>query len=113
MPEKIRKNNKKEIENRRCAQTRCSYYLQGGCKTCQDSKCHAAPYVINTSCNRCLSCENVPGALRWDDPKRPESKIGQTQEITEEQALKYLIAAATLKLMEIQQKKEQEKVIER
>ena len=56
---------KKEAELRRCTQIRCGYYLQGGCKKCSD--CKTDSFVINTNCSRCLCCENIPNALRWDD----------------------------------------------
>jgi hypothetical protein len=100
---------KKDTERRRCTQTKCTFYLEGGCKSCQDEACHAEPYIINTSCNRCLSCENVPGAIRWDDPKADKQKIGQAvqQEISEEEALKYLIAAAALRLKELEESKKE------
>ena len=67
-----------EMENvhlRRCQQTQCSFFLQGGCRACDD--CAAAPYEIRKSCSRCFNCENVPDHLRWDDKNL--ISIGQKQ----------------------------------
>lgn len=55
--------------SRRCGQSKCIYYQKGGCKSCEE--CKEQSYVINTSCNKCLSCENVPNSLRWGDNKSP------------------------------------------
>lgn len=56
-----------ENNSRRCTQEQCEFYLRGGCKACKD--CKSESLIINTHCAKCLACENVPGALRWDDPK--------------------------------------------
>jgi hypothetical protein len=56
-----------EEKTRRCTQTKCFYFLKGGCKAC--SECKAESYVINTECMRCLACENNSNALRFDDPR--------------------------------------------
>lgn len=63
---------------RRCKQTKCGYYLQGGCKAC--ANCKAEPYIINTECRRCLGCEGIQDELRWND-----NTIGgnQNQEMNE------------------------------
>lgn len=74
------------MNDRRCTQTKCDFYLQGGCKNC--SKCKAEPYHINTACGKCLRCEGVPNELRWGDNtnkvvdevfeivfKKPEEKL--------------------------------------
>jgi hypothetical protein len=53
--------------HRRCKQTQCQYFQQGGCKECQ--KCNAENYVINKTCRTCFECENKPGELRWSDEK--------------------------------------------
>lgn len=55
-----------EMENahvRRCQQTQCSFFVNGGCQACDD--CKAAPYEIRKSCSRCYGCENLPDELRW------------------------------------------------
>ena len=56
---------KKQTTTRRCTQTKCSFYQQGGCRACDE--CKAEPYIINTSCSSCLSCENCEDMLRWGD----------------------------------------------
>ena len=53
--------------HRRCQQIQCSFYVQGGCKPCE--KCSSDPFILNKDCETCYDCENVPGELRWDDPK--------------------------------------------
>jgi len=50
---------------KRCRQTKCGFFLLGGCKPCAD--CSSKPYVINTDCQRCMNCENEENELRWDD----------------------------------------------
>jgi len=72
-PKKLRK------QHRRCRQAQCGYYLGGGCQSC--SECSARPYEINTSCVRCLDCENIPDALRWGDnkEKKEEMKVLEIQ----------------------------------
>ena len=62
---------------RRCQQTQCGYYVNGGCKACEE--CKASPYIINTSCQRCLKCENVPNELRFGDNKKKET-LAETEE---------------------------------
>ena len=52
-------------EQRRCQQVKCSFYLNGGCRTCES--CKADSFIINTSCSRCLRCESVPNELRFGD----------------------------------------------
>lgn len=98
---------KPALESRRCTQVQCSYYLQGGCKSCQDETCLAEPYIINTSCSRCLSCENVPGALRWDDPNA--GKIGQQQPVMtpelEKEIMEAIVQGAKNRLNELEKQK--------
>lgn len=55
------------VEYHRCRQERCAFFLQGGCKECQE--CKASPYEIKNGCSRCLSCEGEEGELRWNDEK--------------------------------------------
>jgi hypothetical protein len=62
---------------KRCEQTKCSYYLNGGCKAC--SKCGFEPYKINTECQSCYDCENEEDALRWKD----DNKMKQEQIVAE------------------------------
>lgn len=64
-----------EIENdthRRCTQTQCGHYLQGGCRACEE--CRAEPYVLKKACGSCHDCENVPDSLRWGEKKKQELK---------------------------------------
>ena len=71
-PKRLRK------DHRRCTQTQCGYFLQGGCKAC--SKCKARPFEINTKCKTCLDCENVPNALRWTEPKKEKNAIATKEQ---------------------------------
>lgn len=71
---------KKKIEkNKRCTQTKCDFYINGGCKQC--SVCSAKPYEINKDCKSCLDCMNKPDGLRFevdddnDDEESPEDKL--------------------------------------
>jgi hypothetical protein len=57
-------------DTRRCTQTRCGYYTQGGCQACKS--CKAEPYVITIGCDTCLSCEGEEGELRFGDKKQAE-----------------------------------------
>ena len=62
------KKGQQENDNfRRCTQTKCDFFIDGGCKPCES--CNSQPFVLNKSCSRCLRCESVPMALRWDDDK--------------------------------------------
>jgi len=56
---------------RRCNQTKCGYYLQGGCQSCDD--CNAKPFIINTNCDRCLSCEGEADVLRFGQKKQAQA----------------------------------------
>ena len=58
------------IWHRRCTQSQCGFYLNGGCHDCET--CKARPYEINTECNRCLNCENILNSLRWDNNELQE-----------------------------------------
>ena len=62
-------------EHRRCAQTRCGYYLNGGCKECDG--CKAKSLIINPLCQRCIKCEGVEDELRFGDKdtKTKESEL--------------------------------------
>jgi hypothetical protein len=96
--------------HRRCNQTQCSFYLQGGCKSC--SECNARPFEINESCNRCLDCENVPNALRWDDKKLTENVELSAEK--EKAILEVVKAIAEQELKKLSRKqKEQPIVVER
>ncbi len=72
-------NKKKEIKtnDRRCTQIQCSFYLRGGCRECDE--CKADSYIINTDCQKCLSCENIPGNLRWGENQDREENTPLTQ----------------------------------
>lgn len=59
---------------RRCTQTKCGYYLQGGCQSCDD--CKAKPFIINIGCQRCLSCEGEEDVLRFGSDKQ---KIAESE----------------------------------
>jgi hypothetical protein len=103
-PDKCKKGH------RRCTQTKCGYYLCGDCKDCET--CHARPYEINTSCQRCLACENVPDSLRWDDPTKTEDRQAVTQDEELKKALlKALIVSAAQELQNMEQDKGKEVVI--
>jgi hypothetical protein len=54
---------------RRCEQSQCMFQ-KGGCRTCEG--CKAEPLMIREDCTRCFECENLPGALRWEDPQLQE-----------------------------------------
>lgn len=67
-----------QLENsayRRCRQTQCGFFQQGGCKDC--SECSAEPFVLKKACKRCYECENVPNALRWGEPNMQGNKIAE------------------------------------
>lgn len=74
---------------RRCQQLNCGYFVNGGCKKCDE--CNAKPFHINTSCNSCLCCENVQDSLRWGDNE-------QFNEQKQEQELK--LAELIFKIVE-------------
>ena len=66
--------------HRRCTQTQCGHYLNGGCKDCE--QCKARPYEINVGCERCYACENIPNELRFGDNKFRESiKVPEKPEL--------------------------------
>ena len=52
----------------RCRQSQCGFFQNGGCQACDE--CKASSFEINNACKRCNDCENVPDALRWDDPRQ-------------------------------------------
>jgi hypothetical protein len=52
-------------EERRCQQTNCNYYINGGCKKCKE--CGSKPYVINKKCDACYKCENIPDNVRFEE----------------------------------------------
>lgn len=60
-------NPTKKVDDkfRRCTQIQCGYYLQGGCKFCEN--CKSESYILDTTCSRCLRCEGVANELRWGD----------------------------------------------
>ena len=55
---------------RRCQQVKCDFLMRGGCKECDG--CKAPSMEIREDCTRCYECENLPGALRWEDPQQEE-----------------------------------------
>ena len=71
----IQMNDKKELsidtgelendEFRRCRQTQCGFFLNGGCRECRE--CNAKSFLIRKSCACCDNCENQPGYLRFGD----------------------------------------------
>lgn len=67
----------------RCRQTQCGFFLNGGCRACDD--CAAAPYEINESCQRCKDCEGVSDSLRWGEKKLIQ--VGQKRQIPPEELL--------------------------
>ena len=56
-----------------CPQTQCSFNgicvggvnEKVGCQKCEECGCE--PNMINENCDRCLSCANDSGCLRWDN----------------------------------------------
>ena len=69
-----------EFENsthRRCQQTQCNFFINGGCKACDE--CQAESFVLKKGCKRCRECENVPNALRWDEPCLQGNKVSQRE----------------------------------
>ena len=73
-PKRLREGHK------RCTQTQCGFYLNGGCKECE--QCKARPYEINVECERCYACENMPNELRFGDKKVRESiKVPEKPEL--------------------------------
>ena len=69
-----------DIFSNRCSQIKCSYYLMGGCKSC--NSCQAKPYYINHSCENCVKCMTVPNCVRFDMSKA-EIKAEQEETIKE------------------------------
>ncbi len=61
---------------RRCKQTKCMFFVNGGCKPC--TECESRPYKINTTCGRCLGCETRPNALRFDNAGFEDEQAEQT-----------------------------------
>lgn len=88
-----------ESENkthRRCTQTQCAHYTQGGCKPCD--VCKSEPFILKKNCDRCFRCENVPGALRWHDPKAQEAmqkELERRAEFEDQLVLQAMQAAIT------------------
>lgn|SRR3990167_5013786 len=88
--------------HRRCTQTQCLHYVNGGCQVCED--CHAAPFVLTKTCDRCLDCEGVPNALRWG-PKRtsgvrqltPPARIEEDPDIVGD-AMRHVVGLPPLQL---------------
>ena len=78
------------MKNRRCIQTKCSFFVVGGCKSCK--KCKAKPFIINPICQKCISCEGVSGQLRFGDDKDLEKNEGEIieQEILNEIMVKFM-----------------------
>lgn len=64
-PLELDKGSLENDEFRRCRQTQCGFFLNGGCRECRD--CKAKPFIIRKSCNCCDNCENTPGYLRFGD----------------------------------------------
>jgi len=55
----------KEKHYTSCRQTRCGYFINGGCQKCEE--CGAEPNKVEDRCQTCFDCENKPDALRWDN----------------------------------------------
>jgi len=60
------------MKNRRCQQIRCAFFVNSGCKSCEN--CNAKPFIINPNCQKCIFCEGKENELRFGD------KSKQTQE---------------------------------
>ena len=67
-----------ETETRRCTQTKCLFFLKGGCPTCR--KCGAESFVLDITCKKCLDCESIPGESR-DSDFTQRQPLAQTQSI--------------------------------
>ena len=68
----------------KCPQKKCSFnIIMGmGCKACEECGCE--PNVIDTNCDRCLSCSREEGDLRWgisSTEKEVEVKVMPESEI--------------------------------
>lgn len=101
-PKRLRKGH------RRCTQSQCGHYLNGTCQPCEE--CKARPYEVKIDCKRCIDCEGLPGALRWEDPDAEEQAADEKipAEI-EADALRALIQAALERLKEIEGTKQAKK----
>ena len=79
--------NELKAGHRRCTQIQCSFYQSGHCQACtKGHNCLARPYEINESCQECLSCENVPGYLRFGDEKlQTEMEAAAMKHVAEQQ----------------------------
>jgi hypothetical protein len=71
--EQILDQSQEDIFLNRCNQTKCSYYLNGGCKNCKE--CNAKPYNINYGCECCVSCMTIPNNLRFELDEKEQEKI--------------------------------------
>lgn len=60
------KNNLENDGYRRCRQTNCAFFINGGCKACRS--CSTKSFVIKKDCDICYRCENIPNNTRFDDP---------------------------------------------
>ena len=65
MTAKLTNGQTHNATHHRCTQTKCAFYLQGGCKACDD--CKAEPYEMANDCDRCYACEHIADALRWGE----------------------------------------------
>ncbi len=57
---------KGETENKdymRCRQTKCSFFINGGCRPCDN--CRIKEFILSKDCERCNACSNIEGELRW------------------------------------------------
>jgi hypothetical protein len=88
-------------DDRRCTQVQCGFYTQGGCKSCDD--CKSEPYIIGTTCRRCIACEGVPNCLRWGEKKFSEEEQKQINRI-----LEAMVAVANSQQPEPEQPKKKE-----
>ena len=62
-----------EMENdmfRRCRQTQCGFFQNGGCMACET--CKAPSFILRKSCERCWRCENVANELRFGNEELQE-----------------------------------------
>jgi hypothetical protein len=79
---------------RRCTQVQCEFYVNGGCKPCEE--CNAPGFVLNKDCERCFKCENIPNNLRWEDPEALKAMNKQPikRQITQEDMVLAAMKAA-------------------
>lgn len=68
-----------------CPQTQCAFNGicvgtgKVGCQNCDECGCE--PNIIDTNCDRCLSCSREEGDLRWGNTTKPKEEEVIKQQI--------------------------------